>query len=528
MEPGTEILSFSSVLAKNEVQFLTLMGHELRTMLNAIVGMSQIMQTSKKLTANELKDCITSIHQTGTDLIKLLDELLDFTQLDQGQISIEKHSIDFSQLLTHTIRAFSISAKEKGIAIKVDYTTDAPQIVYGDAQRIRQILHHLLENALKFTDKGEIIVSVMRGFDSSINQDCLKVSIRDTGIGIAAEKLPHVFDKFTQLYSTNDENYNKGYRGLGLGLTVVKQLVELHGGQIIINSQIDKGTMVTFTLPTLSLDSLIPSSSLKACRILLIDEHAARRHILTKELELKNIACESTSLQQASHVLLDAQKHQPFQIVLVVADKIDQHVAYFARTLRGNAQLKQILLVLALSTETYDYEKEQALISGYSCIVDTIQPMLLTEQLSTIWESWSKKGGFTMLTNQLRTKKVLVVEDNLINQKVAKLMLTEIGCDVEVVGNGTTALQALSENNYAIIFIDIGLPDISGLEVIAQIRQREDEKRHLPIVVLTADGLLGDKETVKSKGIDAYLVKPLDIQELREAVNQFLPASSAA
>ncbi len=508
-------------LADQSASFLTLVDHELRTLLSAIIGTTQVIQNHPSLSAETLKEHVDSIHQSGIELLNFLNNVTDFTRLQENQMTLETHGIDLAELVKQVMKSFLAQAKQKNLDFELDYSTSAPQIIYGDPQRVKQILHHLLDNAFKFTAQGHIKINVQRSTNASA-----KITISDSGIGIAKENITHAFDAFSQVYVKQQDSHSKGYEGLGLGLTLAKRLTEMQNGTIELTSELHQGTTVSATFPAsanMSATLLTQiSHQLGHLRLLLIDDDEKRRAKLQKEFLLMRLNCQTASSSNAFEIMQQAQQQSnTFHIIMVQTTQMDQYSAQFARTLHNSQWHSPALLVLALCHEQHNYEKEQALISGYHDVLNSHQPMLFAENLAHSWHEWTHKNYLTVEAPE-KNRKVLLVEDNSLNQKVAKLMLSELGCDVDTATTGHAALTALNQTHYAMVFMDIGLPDLSGLDIISRLRSRQDAQRQTPVVALTADSMLGDEQSIEEKGIDAYLVKPLDLDLLKGIIQQYM------
>ena len=510
-------------------RFLSLLEHELRTNLNAFVGTTQLMsklisncqKQNAPISANELHVYLEGLQQSNQEFQRVLDQLVDFGQIKNGQLKVQSHAIDFAQLLQTLAQSFAAKAHEKKLYFKVNYHEKASSIVYGDAERLRQVLYNLFDNAVKFTMTGGVEVDVRESHADHL----IEIIIKDTGIGIAAEKLTAVFQQFTQAYG---DDVGKSYQGLGLGLTLVKHLVEKQGGTVLISSQLKHGTTVQFTVPIKNqLDHA--TFTLNNVKLLLVDEASDWQKDIAEELRASVMSFRHYALSEANFKFQQDTSEWCPDIIVVKAIMLTQQVANFARTLKGISQFKEIRMVLLLpASEQYIYDREQALINGYDSVINNMPMALLNETLATAWNSWKQKGEVVVVQKTMQlTNRVLVIEDNLINQKVVKLLLTELGLDVEVVGNGKRALQVIDQNEYAAIFVDIGLPDINGFEVIRQLRARDDQKSKVPVIVLTADATYKNQNDYRMKGVDAYLVKPLTIQQLREILTPFFPALMA-
>lgn len=499
---------------------------EMRTFLNSITGIAQILQFDKQLSQEEIHDCINSIYQTSNDLLSLTDDILDFTNLEQNQFNISLSNINLQQTIEQTIRQFTLHAKQKDLDLIVNYSPDAPMLVRGNAHRIRQILAHLLENALKFTDKGQITITLGDTTDIKRNHFA-KISIKDTGIGIAAEQLPTLFSEYTLAPDQKDNHFIHKYPGIGFGLIIVKQLIKHMGGDITVNSEEGKGSEFIFTLPIVTEEAIEQElqelkQQVTGLRVLVISDDQQRCVSLQEQLTSWGIVSDHTSLKEALNILRSAHdNHTPWQVAIISSPSVDQHTAYFARTLKANGLFKHLLLLLAPPTALHGYEMDQAYSSGFTGVLTPLQPTNLIKELQQAWEAWPEKVYSVTSTMPLKKHFVLVVEDNEINQKVAKLLLGELNCQVDIAENGQTALTSLQKNRYDLVFMDIGLPDMSGIEVTSQLRQRENVAHRVPVIALTADCLSGDEETWAKVGIDDYLIKPYTLEQLEEMIEKW-------
>ena len=519
-KPRIKINSRSSAMAKITPLQLAKISHELRTFLNSITGIAQVLQLDNQLSQEEIRECINSIQQTSSDLLSLTNDILDFTTLGQGQLQIPLSTINLQQTIEQTIREFVLRAKQKKLSLVVEYSHDAPQLVLSNAHRVRQILSHLLDNALKFTHQGTISVSLSNTTDPATSAHYAKISIKDTGIGISSKKLTAIFSQFPH-HNENLENqfiYQKA--DVGIGLMIVAQLVECMHGTVDVKSEEGNGSEFTFTLPVVvepEVDRELADihQRLTGLRVLIMSDDEHRCEFLKHQLSEWGMICTTTNLRDALFTLRHAEEKQnPWQVAIISTPTIDQHTAYFARTLKANGLYNHLLLLFAPPIPVQTYELEQALASGFAGTLTPLQPTTFMKDLVHAWQAWPQKMPNAIPTVSFKKHAILLVEDNAVNQKVAKILLSELNCQVDLAENGQTAINLLYNNRYDLVFMDISLPDMSGIEVTNELRRRENNKRHVPVIALTADSTLSDNEKLLTMGIDDYLIKPYTLEQL--------------
>lgn len=507
---------------------LAKISHELRTFLNSITGIAQVLQHNKQLSQEEMREYINGIFETCNDLITLTNDILDFTSLEHDQLNIPVTAINLQQTIEQTINQYILRAEHKKLTLNINYTPNAPLFVLGNAARVRQILCHLLDNALKFTQQGSITVSLKQTSNTASGIQYAQITVKDTGIGIPTEQLPYIFSQLPLTMHAENKQFIYKYPGIGLGLIIVKQLITRMGGEISVNSEAGKGSEFTFTLPitdeTNAEHEMIDlRQQIKDLRTLIICDDSSKSESLREQLSLWELNCTTSNVNDAVIVLRKAIEDKlPFQIAIVSASIIDQHTAYFARSIRANAIFTNLVLLFAPSTDLQNYEIDQALASGYTTVLPYLQPTLFMKELAQAWTTWPHKIPLSVAEIPIKKTQVLVVEDNQINQKVAKLLLAALNCQVDIVENGQLALQRFQKNRYDIVFMDIGLPDISGLEVTLNLRNQENSKSHIPVIALTAESGLQSEDTWKQMGIDDYLIKPYTMEQLEKVMQKWV------
>jgi CheY-like chemotaxis protein len=420
------------------------------------------------------------------------------------------HAIDFPQLLERVSYPFVMAAKEKSIGYEIDYNEEASPIVYGDPIWISQIMHHLLGNAFRYTTSGKIEVVVTSSWQNSAKTPMLEVSVIDTGPGVDIE---------------SDKSENSW---TGLGLALVKHFVEALGGRISVNSKPGKGTRVTFTLPVSNkvLDESI-TKELSSLRIWGVRCDESLSPELESQLQLPRLVSEVIPLSEVIFKLQQTPNAELPHIIIVVGKKLTQNMSYFARTFTSNPLFQRILLMLTLSPENHEMDAQQAYANGYQAVSPVMKYILFAEALVDTWTRWKRKGEHAVnVTSQEASRRVLVIEDHLINQKVIKMLLSEMGLEADIASHGKAGLKAIEKNSYGAVIVDLGLPDISGLDVISEIRGRSDGKSTTPVVVLTAGGHRESIDEIQERQIDAYLLKPVTITQLHDVLSPFVRLES--
>lgn len=503
--------------------FLHSVARKLRTPLNHILGMTQLLLSNSHVNAAEKKDMLEIIFRSSNEMLMLVGEIQDYAGLDTGQLALDTETVNLENTLEKTIGICAASSADKKINLLLDYPQEIPREVKGDPRRIRQIISNLIDNAIKFSNAGEILVKV--GIIG--NPGMVQVSVIDQGVGIEPQQLKQLLGEGL------DDIAN--YSDMGYGLAVVKKLVKLMDGELTATSQLGEGATFSFTLPLAETNVMVQAqatestnnntavASLAGVKILLADDNNNRAAILAERLtaldaEMVKLPADQilTALREALHT------DKPFQIVVVSQQDFNHHAAYIARTIKSTPALRDVMLVLALVIDLADYELDQALLTGYTTVSHSLQPSRFANELSCSWQSWSADGT-TVKRTALSLPRILVVEDDTLSQKVTKLMLEDLGCQVDIADTGNKALQLLETNTYHLVLMDIGLPDISGLEVTSKFRHRDRGIEHYtPIVALTAHALEQTAHALQEVGMDGYLAKPLLQEKLRILLSQWV------
>ena len=524
--------------AKSE--FLANMSHEVRTPMTGVLGMTGLL-LDMELT-DEQREFVRIIQSSGESLLTIINDILDFSRIEAGRLTIDPLAFDLTAAIDEVVALVSERTDAMGIELIVRYAPDAPRRLIGDAGRIRQVLTNLVGNAIKFTHEGHVFINVdMVAGDRESARLC--ISVEDTGIGIEAEKLERVFDKFTQA----DGSITRRFGGTGLGLAISKQLVELMGGEISADSSVGTGSTFSFTL-TLPLDKEAPievsvAGNLKNVRVLVLHRHDKMRDVLTEQIG----ACGARTTGLATGAAAVSELHaageagEPYGIAVVQQDIPDMTAEAFATVVKGDPTLRDTILVM-LTTLGQQGDAERLRAAGFDAyLTRPSRPSQLPDVLSAVWnvkqngvrevfvtrhtisESLANEAAATVVPVRGR---VLVAEDNPVNQRAAARMLEVLGCTVDVATNGREALEKFEANDYDLVLMDCQMPEMDGYEATREIRRRESQSgSHTTIVAMTAHALPGDREKCFEAGMNDFVAKPIRKELIAEVIERHLPSA---
>ena len=522
--------------SESKSEFLANMSHEIRTPMTGVLGaISLLLESELTAQQHELADIVRN---SGENLLNVINDILDFSKVEAGKLDIELIRFDMLKVVEEASALMSIRAAEKNISLIVRYPLEVPRHLVGDPGRIRQVLINLLANAINFTERGQVTVNV-EGRPLSEEQASLRVSVEDTGIGIPEAKRQLIFEKFKQA----DASTTRRHGGTGLGLTISTQLVELMGGAIGVDSVEGKGSTFWFTL-TLSLqeEGYLPEPPmvyLTGTRALIVDDNAVNRRVLNDQMrgwKMRTEVCASgdealTALREA-HAAGD-----PFDLAIIDSEMPGMDGEALGRAIKADPTLKNIALVMLSSAgEAGDASRFRDV--GFAAYV--VKPVRQSDLLATLLEVWARQvaGQFGEMVTRHGWRaihktvapahprfnaRVLLAEDNLTAQTVTAMMLRNLGCSVDVAGNGREAVERLDASTYDIVFMDCEMPEMDGLEATAVIRARGDERSLTPIVAVTAQVMPADRERCLRAGMSDYLPKPIQPEGLTGALQRWAP-----
>jgi PAS domain S-box-containing protein len=498
--------------AKSE--FLANMSHEIRTPLNGIISVAQLLLSTNLDVEQE--DFVNTIRISGDTLYNIVSQILDFSKIEADQLELEEHPFHLQKCIEESIDLLAPKAHTQGLTLAFVVEGKIPEELLGDVTRLRQILVNLLDNAVKFTAEGEVVVT-LKSQPMPANRHEIQVSVRDTGIGIPAERIDRLFVSFSQV----DSSTTREYGGTGLGLAISKRLALAMGGHIWLESEVGQGTTFYFTAQLQE----IPGQPLRYIggaqpqwanrRVLLVDNNRASLDVLARQLQQWGMQLPYTAVSHSEANIVIQQKDD---IDLIIIDADLPEFSHLTQALQQHLQKKK-LPIFILSTLHQRDIPNRALFSAF--ISKPVKPSQLFEGVS---EKLAVQVGKQILpeappvfNENLGSEKplrILMAEDNLINQKVAQRILGKLGYHADVASNGVEAVMALKQQTYDVVLMDIQMPEMDGIEATKQIRQTLPDSLQPRIVALTANALAGDREHYLANGMDDYISKPVRIEEL--------------